>query len=180
LRKAKVGTILSIESGIMDLVEMVRSDNSGGRNFQAKISYPSFCRLTCGFYTPKPQQGEAASSSSDDRLDFEPEDTFGRMLVHGIAQFHGLDSSSCSSSRGIVTVRRAVRSGGKMENTPYEDKSTLLPTQRPGIHLSCADMVIAMKELGPDLTHLALESFIVSRGLKSAWAGDICREELNP
>ena len=173
LRKAKVGTILSIESGIMDLVEMVRSDKSDGMETLSKSrSIIHHCGLLkCETFYPV--QGEA-SSAGDDRLDFEPEDTFGRMLVHGIAQFHGLESSSCSSSRSIVTVRRRA---GKMEDAASEDDSTPLSYQIQGIHLTCTDMIIAMGELGPDLTHQALESFIESRGMKGAWTGNLGREE---
>ena len=104
-------------------------------------------------------QGDSASV--EEELDFEPEDSFGRLLVHGIAQFHGLESAS-GTSRGVVTVRRKLQ-GGQLPPT------LTLPGRMHQV--SCTDLLIAVSELGDlGMTHEGLQTFLRSRGVKGTWS----------
>ncbi|MEW5304319.1 MAG: hypothetical protein WDW36_006937 [Sanguina aurantia] len=79
-------------------------------------------------------------------LQLPMEDAFGRLLVHGIAEYH--DLLSCSKTgAGCVTVVVSFRAG----STPVP----LTP------EITCSDVLSALHEAGPmGLTHTALHSYI--------------------
>jgi hypothetical protein len=113
LRRANVHSVLVLETQLIELVELVR-----WRGCRVIIRRGTGCA---------PLPAVAASSSIDvvspqnlplllsaampaqrdtsGRLSLQLEDPFGRLLVHGLAQFHGLSSfSGKGASAGEVTV----------------------------------------------------------------------------
>ncbi|GAX72886.1 hypothetical protein CEUSTIGMA_g341.t1 [Chlamydomonas eustigma] len=76
------------------------------------------------------------------------EDAFGRMLVHGLAQFHGLASISNKSADCSVSVH-------------LRDKNPLHSKQTDGSEITCTDILMALAEHGRlGLTHTRLGGFV--------------------
>lgn len=69
------------------LVQQVLRLGVGGWQHSRKISFGSFL------------QGDPSA-----RVTLLLEDTFGRMLAHGLAQFHGLMSVTCKEAQGGTAV----------------------------------------------------------------------------
>jgi len=105
-------------------------------------------------------QGEDVSQAV-----IEPSDAFGRMLVHGLAQFHGLASSSrCNNtlSSAVTISIRARPDAGSYEAVPAQTLDSMGHSR----FVTCADILMAMAELGEHgLDQKSLDKYLSRAGL---------------
>lgn len=79
----------------------------------------------------------------------EPSDAFGRILVHGLAQFHGLASSSSGTIKPSVTLH-------------FQEKSACTEVMFAQARVvTCGDILLAMAEVGElGLNQKSLEHYL--------------------
>lgn len=87
------------------------------------------------------------AEAGDEELLLTPDDGFGRLLAHGLAQFHGVASASCGTG-GVkcVAITHRPLAGGK-GGTRATGAGVGVLVRHPE-SLLCTDVLLALHELG--------------------------------
>lgn len=105
-----------------------------------------------------PSTSTCLQGQPEEELDIDTDGSFARLLVHGLAEFHGLASRSDASSgqcRPVVVYHRKLRAGQQ------EQQQVVVAGSGQQVEVTCTDVLLALREIGPaGLDTHSLEQFV--------------------